>query len=97
MSTPPTQPVGTAHNETPETAPQAAPDASLLTRLRKGAALLGVYGLLCGGVLVLQLMIDLNGWGLSPGERVHVPPSVRQSPGGYRSFHFWHRGVHGGK
>ena len=52
-------------------------------RLERGGAQLGA--------------IELRGWGLSPGERVHVPPSVRQSPGGYRSYHFWHSGLHGGK
>ena len=31
------------------------------------------------------------------GEHVTVPASVRSSPGGYRSFHFWHSGFHGGK
>ncbi len=30
-------------------------------------------------------------------EREEVPASVRASPGGYRSFHFWHSGYHGGK
>ena len=30
-------------------------------------------------------------------ERDEVPASVRSSPGGYRSFHFWHSGYHGGK
>jgi hypothetical protein len=30
-------------------------------------------------------------------ERDEVPASVRTSPGGYRSFHFWHSGYHGGK
>lgn len=29
--------------------------------------------------------------------RDEVPASVRSSPGGYRSFHFWHSGYHGGK
>lgn len=29
--------------------------------------------------------------------RDEVPASVRSSPGGYRSFHFWHTGFHGGK
>jgi hypothetical protein len=29
--------------------------------------------------------------------RDEVPASVRASPGGYRSFHFWHSGYHGGK
>ena len=30
-------------------------------------------------------------------ERDEVPVSVRSSPGGYRTFHFWHSGYHGGK
>jgi hypothetical protein len=34
-----------------------------------------------------------------PGSPAHeaIPASVRSSPGGYRSFHFWHSGYHGGK
>jgi hypothetical protein len=34
---------------------------------------------------------------LDPPEKDEVPASVRASPGGYRSFHFWHSGYHGGK
>ncbi len=30
-------------------------------------------------------------------EREEVPAGVRSSPGGYRSYHFWHSGYHGGK
>lgn len=30
-------------------------------------------------------------------ERDEIPASVRSSPGGYRSYHFWHTGYHGGK
>jgi len=30
-------------------------------------------------------------------EREEIPASVRASPGGYRSYHFWHSGYHGGK
>ena len=30
-------------------------------------------------------------------EHVTIPASVRSSPGGYRSYHFWHTGFHGGK
>lgn len=30
-------------------------------------------------------------------ERDEIPASVRSSPGGYRSYHFWHSGYHGGK
>lgn len=34
---------------------------------------------------------------LGEPEREEVPASVRASPGGYRSYHFWHTGYHGGK
>jgi hypothetical protein len=34
---------------------------------------------------------------LAPVERDEIPASVRSSPGGYRSYHFWHTGYHGGK
>lgn len=30
-------------------------------------------------------------------ERDEIPASVKSSPGGYRSYHFWHSGYHGGK
>ncbi len=30
-------------------------------------------------------------------EREKIDPSVRSSPGGYRSYHFWHSGHSGGK
>jgi hypothetical protein len=33
--------------------------------------------------------------GTEPRER--APNSVRSSPGGYRSYHFWHLGTSGGK
>jgi len=81
----------------PSAAGDAPPAPSLIARLRSVHKTLGVYGLFCAAILFLQFLIELRGWGFSPGERVHVPPSVRQSPGGYRSYHFWHRGVHGGK
>ncbi len=58
---------------------------------------MGVYGAFCCLLLGLDVLIEIRGWGLSPGERGQVPMSVRQSPGGYRSYHFWHRGLHGGK
>jgi hypothetical protein len=39
----------------------------------------------------------LLGWDFGTSERRPLPTSVRQSPGGNRSFHFWHTGFHGGK
>lgn len=34
---------------------------------------------------------------LGKEQRDEIPPSVRSSPGGYRSYSFWHSGYHGGK
>ncbi|HTS83331.1 MAG TPA: hypothetical protein VMH40_22230 [Myxococcaceae bacterium] len=42
-------------------------------------------------------------WGSATGARMYsaphqrIDPSVRSSPGGYRSYHFWHSGISGGK
>jgi hypothetical protein len=38
-----------------------------------------------------------SGWTLGGGPIGFVPADIRQSPGGYRSFHFWHSGYQGGK
>lgn len=40
---------------------------------------------------------SLSGWRFSTAAKEHIPPSVRSSPGGYRSYHFWHSGFSGGK
>ena len=55
------------------------------------------YKLIAGGALGLYLASGALGWELGSPERQHIPPSARTSPGGYRSFHFWHTGIHGGK
>ena len=34
---------------------------------------------------------------LTTENRDEIPASVRSSPGGYRSYSFWHTGYHGGK
>jgi hypothetical protein len=63
-------------------------------KLSKGAIVLGVFGALVIGGYAAIAYTDYE-----PGspEREEIPASVRASPGGYRSFHFWHSGYHGGK
>lgn len=51
-----------------------------------GALTVGTYGI-----------GSWNGWEMGGGKREWVPQSVRSSPGGYRSHHFWHSGYRGGK
>jgi hypothetical protein len=59
------------------------------------------------GMLVLALVgamttaaygyVAVTGWEPTAVERDQLPGDVRASPGGYRAFHFWHSGYHGGK
>jgi hypothetical protein len=64
------------------------------------------WSMLAIGYAIIGL--GLTGWAVteglagrdligSSGDVDQVPASVRASPGGYRSFHFWHSGYEGGK
>lgn len=48
-------------------------------------------------VLVLYVLAGARGWHFFAPQRDEVPSSVRHSPGGYRSYSFWHTGYQGGK
>ena len=56
-----------------------------------------LYLVLGGGLLLLYGAAAWSGWELTTATRQTLPADVRNSPGGYRSFHFWHSGYHGGK
>jgi hypothetical protein len=51
------------------------------------------------GILIIALygFVTLAGKEFGDPERQKMPADVRQSPGGYRSFHMWHSGYRGGK
>lgn len=55
------------------------------------------YKVVIAGTVALYAFATLTGYRMSDAERDKVDPSVRSSPGGYRSFHFWHSGYAGGK
>jgi hypothetical protein len=85
-------------NATPPSAPlpDQLPDHPVVPRakLSKGAIALAVFGVLVVGGYSAMAYTDYE-----PGspDRDEIPASVRSSPGGYRSYHFWHSGYHGGK
>ena len=55
------------------------------------------YLVLGSALLVLYGAASAFGWEIGSDPPEKVPPDVRSSPGGYRSFHFWHSGFRGGK
>ena len=54
----------------------------------------GAYGAV---LLLAYLIAGVTGYSYESQERAVVPSSVRQAPGGYRSYHLWHSGYQGGK
>ncbi len=59
---------------------------------------LALFYLIFGvGTTALYGLMNTMGWELGTPERDTIPASARNSPGGYRSFHFWHAGFQGGK
>jgi hypothetical protein len=56
-----------------------------------------LYLLVGGALILLYALAAWSGWEVTTAPRQVLPADVRNSPGGYRSFHFWHSGYHGGK
>jgi hypothetical protein len=54
-----------------------------------------LYTIFGVGVVTLYTAAAMLGWEIGNGSRRQLPPDARQN--GYRSFHFWHYGLHGGK
>src|SRR5207248_1414672 len=52
--------------------------------MRRGYLIFGV------AVLTLYTLAEASGWQMASPRKQILPADVRQSPGGYRSFHFWH-------
>lgn len=61
---------------------------NLMSRLFQGWAVL---------LLLAYALAGFRGYRIGGDEREQISSSVRSSPGGYRSFHFWHSGYSGGK
>lgn len=73
-----------------------APDLPPVPRtgLSARAVLLGAFG---AAVITGYAALAYTDYEPASPRRDEIPASVRSSPGGYRSFHFWHSGYHGGK
>lgn len=74
----------------------AAPDLPPVPRPSRSPMAV-VLGVISGAIISSYAVFAYSD--IEPGspKRDEIPASVRSSPGGYRSFHFWHSGYHGGK
>ncbi len=81
---------------TTTTEPPRPPDRPPARRPRftTGAAVFAVLGTLIVGSYTA---FAFSGYEPGSPRRDEIPASVRSSPGGYRTYHFWHSGYHGGK
>ncbi len=50
-----------------------------------------------GGLVGLYALGEMTWWERAPAALTKIDPSVRKSPGGWRSYAYWHRGLRGGK
>jgi hypothetical protein len=73
-----------------------SPDRPTVVRtgISRGAIIIGIIAGLGVGAYAVMAFTGREPAGV---ERDEVPASVRASPGGYRTYHFWHSGYHGGK
>lgn len=55
------------------------------------------YRVIVVGGVALYAIAGLIGYRTAAEPREKIDPSIRSSPGGYRSYHFWHSGHSGGK
>jgi hypothetical protein len=81
---------------TPTGKPAPAADLPPVPKVGR-SGLIKVYFGLSVAVLTGFFAAGLLGWEVQDSTRQQAPGSARQSPGGFRSYHFWHSGYHGGK
>ncbi len=79
----------------PNDAPRP-PDRPPLPRAPRSKAVY-FWAALSGLIVVAYGVTAFAGWEPGAPTRDEIPGSVRASPGGYRSYQYWHRGYHGGK
>ncbi len=58
---------------------------------------LAFFGGLSAILVGLYALTAFGGWEPGSPKRDEIPGSVRASPGGYRTYQYWHSGYHGGK
>lgn len=79
-----------------DAAPPSSPDRPPVPRPHRGLSVI-ILGVISAAIVGGYSYVAFAQHEFGTPARDEIPASVRASPGGYRSFHFWHSGYHGGK
>lgn len=81
-----------------EVAPAAArpPDRPPIPRPHR-SFVTGLTIALCVAILGGYTALAYSQRELGPEQRDEIPSGMRSTPGGYRTYSYWHSGYHGGK
>ena len=80
-----------------DSAPETAPDRPPVPRVRRSITTT-VFAVIAAAAIGGWVFAGATGYAFgTTSTHEDMPSGVRASPGGYRSFHFWHSGYQGGK
>jgi hypothetical protein len=82
---------------TTESTQKRPADHPPVPRPKQGFLLFAFVGVLCAAIVVGYGWFASTQRELGSEERDQIPSGMRSTPGGYRTYSYWHSGYHGGK
>ena len=80
-----------------DTPTKRPPDHPAVPRPHQGKALFVIVTLISVAIVGGYAWAAMTQRELGTQEHDAIPSSMRSTPGGYRSYSYWHSGYHGGK
>ena len=82
---------------TTEPTPKRPPDHPPVPRPTQGLFLFAFVTAICAAIVGGYGWFASTQRELGSEERDQIPSGMRSTPGGYRTYSYWHSGYHGGK
>jgi hypothetical protein len=82
---------------TEPTTDKRPPDHPHVPRQKQGKVLYVLVSLICVAIVGGYAWAAATEQELSAQEHDQIPSGMRSTPGGYRTYSYWHSGYHGGK
>jgi hypothetical protein len=81
----------------PQTPEKRPPDHPPVPRAKQGKALFVIVTAVCVAIVGGYGWFASTQRELGTEQRDQIPSGMRSTPGGYRTYSYWHTGYHGGK